>query len=281
MSRNATIAAIDAFTDGVRRVSAAWKLVLLLYFVAFAGIPSAFEPGPAGFAFLFAVLADAGSSLASVAAALAFACAGAFVTGGVLDRLARRRPAGAAAFVAAGRHHFWPLVRLGMLTGAAFWILSGGPSSEGVGIAGAPPLGPADDLAAFAQQALVFLGVAAVGVLVDYARVRTVVEDRRSATGALLASFRFVRRHPGAVAGLWLLNATLAVLVLNGCAFLATPAAAGGAPPGILLVTAACSGARLFLILVAHAAQTAYFQRCLARPGYVARDRAAPARAQL
>ena len=35
-----------------------------------------------------------------------------------------------------------------------------------------------------------------VNLVFDYARIRLVVEDRRSALGALLASLRFVRRHP-------------------------------------------------------------------------------------
>ena len=46
-------------------------------------------------------------------------------------------------------------------------------------------------------------------VVFDYARIRIVVEDRRSAIGALVAGARFVRRHP----------ATLRLYLLNACCF--------------------------------------------------------------
>ena len=36
-------------------------------------------------------------------------------------------------------------------------------------------------------------------LVLDYARIRIVVEDRRSALGALAAGARFVRRHRGAM----------------------------------------------------------------------------------
>ena len=47
----------------------------------------------------------------------------------------------------------------------------------------------------------------AVNVIFDYAKIRMVVEDRRSAIGALGAALRFIARQPGAVVGLYLLNA--------------------------------------------------------------------------
>ena len=49
----------------------------------------------------------------------------------------------------------------------------------------------------------------------DYARVRIVVEDRRSALGALLAGVRFVRRHFGRVLLLYVLNGAAFLLVLG------------------------------------------------------------------
>ncbi len=45
-----------------------------------------------------------------------------------------------------------------------------------------------------------------VNVTFDYAKIRLVVEDRRSALGALSAAMRFVWRHRGRVAGLYALN---------------------------------------------------------------------------
>lgn len=36
----------------------------------------------------------------------------------------------------------------------------------------------------------------------DYAKVRAVIEDRRSAIGALAAGWRFIKRNPGSAIGL-------------------------------------------------------------------------------
>ena len=46
-------------------------------------------------------------------------------------------------------------------------------------------------------------------MLFDYVKIRTVVEDRRSIIGALLAAGRFMRRRAGATLGLYLLAGLL------------------------------------------------------------------------
>src|SRR4029078_2440686 len=61
-------------------------------------------------------------------------------------------------------------------------------------------------------------------LVLDYARVRIVVEDRRSALGAMLAGGRFVRRHSWGVLGLYALNAG-AFLVLIAVYALVAPGA--------------------------------------------------------
>ena len=73
----------------------------------------------------------------------------------------------------------------------------------------------------------VFLGLLAFwNVVMDYAKIRAVVEDRRSMLGAFLAGWRFVVGHPLKTGGLYALNAAAfaAVLLLYG---LAAPGAAG------------------------------------------------------
>jgi len=60
-----------------------------------------------------------------------------------------------------------------------------------------------------AMYALFGVAVAACTVLFDYSKVRAVVEDRRSALGALAAALGFLKRHVGAAVGLFLLNFTL------------------------------------------------------------------------
>ena len=266
-------------------LSAGWPLGWWPAFAAEAsGVARALGPVVAGFTALFPDLSDPGDNRtpAGTLAGLAFAGVAAWtlVAGGTLDRLARQRRAGGAAFFAACRHHFWPLTRLAVLAGGMYWLLFGvlypglagdpGVSTHGLTIAGdASPL-------RLARYALFGAGVAAVGLVVDYARVRAVVEDRRSMIGALLAALRFARRRPIAVTGLWLLNTALLALIAAGCASMTPGAAAVGPPWGPLLVGQVCIAARLFATLVAWASQTAYFQGQLAHATYVARARVPP-----
>jgi hypothetical protein len=106
----------------------------------------------------------------------------AFAYGGLLDRYARDRPTRAHGFFAACGAHFMPLARLALV-----------------------PL-----LVAYGMRALEpgFIIGSAIVVVVDvtmqFARVRLVVEDRRSAIGSLLAGMRFVSRNAGSVAVLWI-----------------------------------------------------------------------------
>jgi hypothetical protein len=87
---------------------------------------------------------------------------------------------------------------------------------------------------------------AAVNLVMVYARVRLVVEDRRSAFGAALASARFVARNPAAVA----------VYVVWAAAILAVARSARGAAP-ILLLPLFASATVLFQSRLAHAGYAA------------------------
>ena len=98
------------------------------------------------------------------------------------------------------------------------------------------------------------------------------VEDRRSAIGALLAALRFIVRRPAPVAGLWVLNAVLLALILAGCSLVA-PAALGVGRTGPFVVAQLYTAAHLLVMLVAWASQTAYLQGQLAHATYVARAR--------
>jgi hypothetical protein len=98
-----------------------------------------------------------------------------------------------------------------------------------------------------------------------------VVEDRRSALGALTAALRFIARQPLAAIGLYLLNSLVFAVVLGAYA-IAAPGAAGGwyAVAGLLV-------GQLYILLrvmvrVAFAAsQISFFQSRLAHAGYTAR----------
>jgi len=110
-----------------------------------------------------------------------------------------------------------------------------------------------------------------VNAVIDYAKVRAVVEDRRSMIGALAAGARFVRRNPGAVAGLYLLNAALFVLVLLVYALIAPGAESTGAGLWLgFLVSQIYLAGRVWVRLVFFASETVLFQARLAHAGYIA-----------
>ena len=103
----------------------------------------------------------------------------------------------------------------------------------------------------------------------DYARIRTVVEDRHSAIGAFVAGARFVRRHP----------ATLRLYLINGAGFillaLVYALVAPGAPSGLAIWIALALGQLYILLrhyvkLLFYASQVAYFQGSLAHAAYTA-----------
>ena len=304
-----TAMAFIAFIGGLRRVAAAPSMLFVAYGVtlavvlgmqlvpggigavhprpaaavgALAGIPHVFGPGLVGFQAVLSTLGDlyAGWPLgAANGIAAAGVAAWTFLAGGILDRLARQRKRGGSAFFATCRHHFWPLARLAALAGAVYWFLFGGlyfwllggssgaPARLPTVSADAAPLGSA-------LQVMFGAGLAGIGLLFDYARVRAVVEDRRSMVGALLAAFRFVRRRPVAVAGLWLMNAALAAAALAAWTLAAPgPGAVSPAMRGAFLGGQLCIAAQLCAQLVAWGSQTAYFQDQLAHAAYVARAR--------
>jgi hypothetical protein len=117
----------------------------------------------------------------------------------------------------------------------------------------------------------VFFGAVLVlfNVIFDYARIRIVVEDRRSAFGAIPAGARFVRRHLAGAAGLY---------QLNGAAFVALLAIYAVVSPGapgtgigmwaVLLLGQLYIVGRHYLKLVFYASQTAFFQSELAHTPY-------------
>ena len=203
-----------------------------------------------------------------------------FLLGGVLDRLARDRATAGHGFFAACGVFFFRFLRLASLAGAAYGVLF---------VAVYPWL--FDDLYggltrnmtvernAFALR-LAFVAVFGamlllVNLVFDYAKVRMVVEDRRSGFGALIAAVRFVRRQRGAAIGLYLLNTFLFVLLL-AIYFLVAPGAAGS---GIsvwlgLLIGQLYIIARITVRLTFAATQIALFQGRLAHAGYVARPAA-------
>jgi hypothetical protein len=196
-----------------------------------------------------------------------------FLIGGVLDRLARDRAVGAAAFFSACGTFAVRFIRLAAIATATYWVLFVHYHAwlfddiyprliEQVIV----------ERTAFAYRVALYVAflvpVVLANVIFDYAKVRAVVEDRRSMLGALVAGWRFVRRHPGAVMVLYALDALLFLMVIGLYYLLA---------PGAAQHTLAFAIGQLYIVLRVvvrlqfAASQIALFQGRLAHAGYVAR----------
>lgn len=242
-----------------------------------SGVGVSFVPAILGFAAVMknlATVADASAMPSVIALAVAMQLAvSMFLAGGALDRLARDHAIGTAAFFSACGVYFVRFIRLAIIASVAYWVLFI-PYHNWL----FDDLYPAMTANVTVERTafLIRLGLYAafavplflVNILFDYAKIRAVVEDRRSMIGAVIAGWRFMRRHPGAVVGLYLLDATLFLLVI-GIYFLI-------APGGTANLLAFAIGQLYIVLRVAvrlqfTASQTALFQGRLAHAGYVAR----------
>jgi hypothetical protein len=197
-------------------------------------------------------------------------------SGGVLDRYARNRATRSAGFFSACGLYGSRLVRLAIISGLTYLFLFGVVHGWLF-----------DDLyemmtrnltverQAFAIRAALYivfgLALAAVSLVFDYARVRAVVEDRRSMLGAVVAGWRFVRRRPGMCAGLYLANGLALLGVMASYALVAPGAGGAGWALWLAFLTGqAYVVARLASKLLFYASEIALFQSQLAHAGYVA-----------
>ncbi len=206
------------------------------------------------------------------AAALAGLALWTFLSGGLLDRFARARPVRTAAFFAACGEYGVRFARLAVVTGPMYWALFIWLHPYLVGVV-LPEL--TTGLTTRSQRlgmeagihALFLLAVALVAIADDYAKVRIVVEDRRSALGALAAGLRFVRRRPGRVIGLYLLGllpAAVVVRLWQSAASTDGPHWFGAAALVVYVVL------RVAVRLAGMAGAVVFFQGELAHAGYTA-----------
>jgi hypothetical protein len=242
-----------------------------------SGVGATFVPAILGFAAVIknlSTVADASALPAVIATAVAANLAvSLFLIGGALDRLARDRAIGAAAFFSACGTYFVRFLRLGILAAVVYWALFG-PYHSWLFNDLYPAL--TDELTvertAFAIRVGLYIAFALplffFNILFDYAKIRAVVEDRRSMIGAIAASWRFIRRQPIAVWALYKMNAFLFLLVI-GAYYLVAPG--GSADLSAFAVGQAYIVLRVMVRLQFAASQTALFQGRLAHAGYVAR----------
>jgi hypothetical protein len=245
-----------------------------------SGLGTTFSPVIIGFAATLdniSSVLDGQREVAPIAGAIGLYLAGwTFLAGGIIDRYARQRPTRAYGFCAASGIHFFPLLRLAAAAGVVYWWLFAYVHRwlflEWL-VERTRTIEVEREVFFWRLALYIVFGLALVivNVIFDYAKIRLVVEDRRSALSALSAGMRFVSRHAGRVAGLYAINA-LAFLVLIA-AWAAVAPGAGGGGASIWLVFLAGQIyllARLALKLQFLASETALFQSLLAHAGYAA-----------
>jgi hypothetical protein len=165
-----------------------------------------------------------------------------FLAGGVLTRYARDTAAHAQGFFAACGHHLFRLLRLGAAFGLAYVFLFRyvhpllfdtiyGRLTHDLSV----------ERTAFfvrlALYALFALLLAAVHLFVDAARVRAVVEDRRSMVGAAIAGARLLASRWRQAAGLYALTCAALVVLWLLYALVAPGGRGGGLWVALALVT--------------------------------------------
>ena len=199
-----------------------------------------------------------------------------FVAGGVIDRYARMRPTRSHGFLAACGVFGVRFLRLGIVAALGYAFIFG--LVHGWLFDLLYPLAihnvtveRSAFLLRFSLYGVFLLVLGFWNVVMDYAKIRAVVEDRRSMLGSVLAAWTFVIRHPLKTGLLYALNVAGFVLVLAIYALVAPGAAGYGAAAWLAFaIGQAYLLARVAVKLTFYASQTALFQRMQAHVAYTA-----------
>ena len=249
-------------------------------FNASAGLGTTLSPGIIGFATVLdntSRVLDARTPAAPLAATVALYVAGwAFLSGGILDRYARQRRVRAYGFFAASGVHVFRFLRLAVIAGGVYgwlfayvhpWLFD----VQFVNLTRDMTMERDAFAVRLALYAVFGSLLVATSLVIDYTKVRIVVEDRRSVLGAVMAALRFVRSHPLQVMALYALNSLTFVALLAVWAGLAPGAGGAGLSMwGAFLGAQLYVAARLLVKLQFMSSQVALFQRNLAHASYVA-----------
>jgi hypothetical protein len=244
------------------------------------GLGVTFKPTIIGFGAvldnLSAFLDNDSRPVVIVSAASAYIVLWIFLAGGIIDRYARDRATRAHGFFAASGVFFFRFLRLAAVMWAVYAVLFGYVHGWLFGtVFPAMTRDVTVERTAFFERVglyLVFgLLVATCNLIFDYAKVRAVVEDRRSMIGAIQSAIGFIRRNGLAAIALYLADFFLFLVVVAVYALVAPGASTGvlytwvGFAIGQLYILA-----RLWVKLTFWASETALFQGRLAHAGYVA-----------
>jgi len=245
-----------------------------------SGVGVTFRPTIIGFAAvldnLSAFLDASARPVVIVGAASVYLLGWLFLAGGMIDRLARDRPTLAHGFFSACGVFFFRFLRLAAAQWIVYALLFGSLHPWLFGrlyprLVHEVTVERTAFLVRVALYGVFALAVAACAVVFDYAKVRAVVEDRRSMLGAIKAAMGFISRNYAAAISLFALDFLLFAAVLAGYGLIA-PGGGGGATAWVAVVIGqGYIGARLAVKLVFWASETALFQSRLAHAAYVAR----------
>jgi hypothetical protein len=244
------------------------------------GVGETFSPRIIGFGAVLsnldAVFDARPQALVVKGAAIAYLLAWAFLVGGILDRYARNRPTRGAGFFSACGVYVFRFARLAVFAAAGYWLLFSTLhgwlfdtfyrwATREMNV----------ERTAFLLRLALYVvfgaALAAFNLWMDYAKVRAVVEDRRSMIGSLMASFRFIRRHPRDTIGLYAANGVLFLAVLALYAAFAPAAGRAGWSMWLgLAVSEVYLLMRLWVKLVFYASEVSLFQSKLAHADYAA-----------
>jgi hypothetical protein len=210
------------------------------------GLASTFKPTIVGFAAtldnLSAFFDNVRRPTAVIAAAGVYLLCWAFLSGGVIERYATDRSVRTGAFMSACGRYFFRFFRFAILTVFVYiiaalvhrWVLGviylravRGVDAEGTVF-----------LIRVAFYLVFVLLLAAANLVFDIAKIRMVVEDRRSVMVALTASWRFIRQNTSAAIGVYVLDAVTFALVLAAYSFVAP----GGGGTGAMVWAAVLIG---------------------------------------
>ena len=194
------------------------------------GLGTTFRPTIVGFAAvldnLSAYMDNIPRPSAVAAASGAYVLLWVFLSGGIIDRYARGRAPRTRGFFAASAAYFFRFLRLAIVVFVVYGLIFG--ALHPWMFKTVYPRMVRDvsvERTAFMIRAglyLIFgLLLAAANLVFDYAKVRAVVEDRRSMLVAIVTSCRFIRHNAGAAVGVYLLNVAAFALTLTAYAFVA------------------------------------------------------------
>jgi hypothetical protein len=246
-----------------------------------SGIGVTFKPTIIGFGAVLdnfsAFIDDTDRPLVVVGVASVYIVLWIFLAGGIIDRYARDRATRTAGFFASCGTFFFRFLRLAAIQWMVYAVLFGvlhpwlfdrlyPRLTHEVSV----------ERTAFLARLALYLVfgilVAACSMVFDYAKVRAVVEDRRSMVSAVTQAIGFIQRNYAAAVLLFLTNFAVFAAVVALYAIVAPNSAGAGLPMWTaFIIGQAYVVGRLWVKLVFWASETALFQSLLAHAGYVNR----------